>query len=215
MVIETNKSSISETFNQANFARVGKFKKIAKLAIVRALPEIIKKGTLISDNVPNQYQNSTNKSFAYIAYDTVIDGVPITVKLDIKKSPSKNKLWVHSIITEKNSIGLDVSSENGIVTPYRTDAIGGTISQNNENVNSKSLGSEDIRYSDREDFNELKRKLKEEYGVDTAEVLALSDEYLKNYGGVLNKTQFRMQFFDLVHEAVKHNTDSDGNMFGR
>lgn len=215
MVIETNKSSISETFNQANFARLGKFKKIAKLATVRALPEIIKKGTLISDNVPNQYQNSTNKSFAYIAYDTVIDGVPITVKLDIKKSPSKNKLWVHSIVTEKNSTGLDVSSENGRGTPYRTDAIGGTISQNNENVNSKSLGSEDIRYSDREDFNELKRKLKEEYGVDTAEVLALSDEYLKNYGGVLNKTQFRMQFLDIVHEAVKFKNDQDGDVFNR
>ena len=90
-----------------------------------------------------------------------------------------------------------------------------SISQHSENINSKSLESEDIRYSDREDFNELKRKLKEEYGVDTAEELALSDEYLKNYGGVLNKTQFRIPFFDRVHEAVKQNTDSDGNMFGR
>ncbi len=101
MVIETNKSSISETFNEDNYKRLGKFKKIAKLATVRILPEIIKNGKLIADNVPNKYQNSANKTFAYISYDTEIDGVPITVKLDIKKSPAKNKLWVHSIITEK------------------------------------------------------------------------------------------------------------------
>ena len=137
MVIETNKSSISETFNKDNYKHLGRFKKVAKLATIKMLPEIIKNGKLIADNVPNQYQNSINKTFAYISYDTEIDGVPITVKLDIKKSPSKNKLWVHSIITEKNSTGQDVSSKNGIGTPYRTDAIGEIIPQDKEIVKSK------------------------------------------------------------------------------
>lgn len=148
MVIETNKSSISETFNESNYGRLGKFKKLAKLSTVRMLPEIIKNGKLIADNIPNQYQNSANKTFAYIAYDTEADGIPITVKLDIKKSPIKNKMWVHSIITEKNSIGLDVSSKNGIGTPYRTDAIGEIISQDSDSVNT----SEKKLYSDRASY---------------------------------------------------------------
>lgn len=147
MVIETNKSSISETFNKDNYKHLGKFKKVAKLATVRMLPEIIKNGKLIADNVPNQYQNSVNKTFAYISYDTEIDGVPITVKLDIKKSPSKNKLWVHSIITEKNSTGQDVSSKNGIGTPYRTDAIGEIIPQDTEIVNRKFSDREKSSYA--------------------------------------------------------------------
>lgn len=65
------------------------------------LPEIIKNGKLVGDNVPNYHQNSTNKTFAYITHKIELDNIPITVKLDIKKSPQKNKLWVHSIITEK------------------------------------------------------------------------------------------------------------------
>ena len=76
----------------------------------------------------------------------VIDGMPVTVKLDIKKSPSKNKLWVHSIITEKNSIGQDVFSENGIGTSYRTDANGDIITHPDEKVNTLD---ENILLSDR------------------------------------------------------------------
>lgn len=150
MVIKTNKSSIGETFNKGNYKSLGRFKKIAKLATVRQLPEIIKNGRLIGDNVPNKYKNSTNKTYAYIAYDMAIDGIPVTVKLDIKKSPLKNKLWVHSIITEKNSIGQDVFSENGIGTSYRTDANGDIIPHPDEKVNTldeKSLLSDRESYA--------------------------------------------------------------------
>lgn len=101
------------------------------------LPEVIKNGTLISDNVPNQHQNSTNKTFAYIAYDTAVEGIPVVIKLDIKKSPIKNKLWVHSIVTKKNSTGQGVYSKNGTVTPYRTDAIDDSIPQHYNSVNEK------------------------------------------------------------------------------
>lgn len=134
MVIETNKSSIDETFNMSNYAMLGKFKKIAKLATVKLLPEIIKNGVLTSDNVADYHQNASNKKFAYISYDTVVDGVSVTVKLDIKKSPIKNKLWVHSISAEKDSTGLDVSSENGTGTSYRTDAIKDIVAQKDEIV---------------------------------------------------------------------------------
>ena len=53
------------------------------------LPEIIKNGVLVSDNIADHHQKSTTKTFAYISYDTTVDGVPITVKLDIKNRLSK------------------------------------------------------------------------------------------------------------------------------
>ena len=75
--------------------------------------------------------------------------------------------------------------------------------------------NDDIRYSDRDDFYETRRELKEKYGVDTEAVLTMADGYLRNYGGVLNKTQFRKQFLDLTLEAVKFMTDTSGESIGR
>lgn len=75
--------------------------------------------------------------------------------------------------------------------------------------------SDDIRYSDRDNFYDLKRELKEKYGVDTESVLTLADGYLQNYGGVLNKTQFRVQFLDIALEVVKSMQNSDGEILNR
>ncbi len=97
MIIETNKSGIDETFNLKNYARLGKNKKITKLATIRRLPEIIEKGRLVADNVQNQYGNSDNKKFAYIEHTLEVDGKDVTIRLDIKKSPQKNKFWVHRV----------------------------------------------------------------------------------------------------------------------
>ena len=139
MNIEINKSGIDETFSFNNFVRLGKFKKIAKLATIRKLPEIIQNGKVVADNIADKHHNSSNKTFAYIIYNIEIDQIALAVKLDIKKSPIKNKFWVHSIITEKNSTGLDVYSTNGTVTPYRTDAIDDIVSQKTTLVNKSEI----------------------------------------------------------------------------
>ena len=104
MVIETNKSGIDETFAFNNYKRLGKSKKVLKLATIRKLPEIIKNGELLSDNISDSHKNAKNKKFAYIKSTVEIDGREVLVKLDIKKSPQKNKFWVHrvDIIKEAN-----------------------------------------------------------------------------------------------------------------
>lgn len=48
------------------------------------LPEIIKKGKLVADDVRNRYGNGGNKKFAYITHDVEIDGKNVSLKLDIK-----------------------------------------------------------------------------------------------------------------------------------
>ena len=102
MVIETNKSGIKETFNGDNYSNLGKVKKALKLATIRKLPEIIKNGKLVDNDVNNYHNDSSSTKFAYIQSTIDINGNAISVKIDIKKSPQKNKFWVHSVqILEK------------------------------------------------------------------------------------------------------------------
>ncbi|MBQ9760148.1 MAG: hypothetical protein IJW16_02235 [Clostridia bacterium] len=132
LVIEINKSGIDETFSFNNFSRLGRFKKIAKLATIRELPNVIKQGHLIADNVDNKYANAINKKFAYIEYATEIEGERLVVKLAIKKSPQKNKFWVHSIYTTENVSGSPASTSNG--------AEAGHITADNERIISQPIG---------------------------------------------------------------------------
>lgn len=113
MVIETNKSGIDETFDLLNFGRTGISRKIAKLATIRMLPEIIKYGKVEVDNVNYQYGYSKTTRFAYISHEVEIDGVKITLRLDIKKSPQKNKFWVHHVELIENVSNSPTSTETG------------------------------------------------------------------------------------------------------
>ena len=134
MVIETNKSSIEETFNEENYKRRGRFIKIAKLATIRRIPEIIENGVLVEDDVTNSHKNAKNKKFAYIVYEIEVEGNPVTVKLSIKKSPEKNKLWVHSIYAEKNISGIGEEPQNGEAAPFVTADSGDSIPHESDSV---------------------------------------------------------------------------------
>ncbi len=139
MEIETNKSGIYETFDRDNYGIRGRNIKFIKLATVRQLPEIIKNGTLIEDNVLNSHNNSSNVSFSYIEHEIDVDGTPVTIKVSVKKTPQKNKLWVHSVYTEKIS-GPDAISKNGNEAPYQT-ADGSSVTYPGEKVNTKNKNS--------------------------------------------------------------------------
>ncbi len=133
MIIETNKSGIDETFNLHNYARIGRWKKLAKLAIVRRIPEIIQNGHMVKPNEKNMYGGpENNKRFAYIEHTLEVDGKYITVQLDIKKSPQKNKFWVHKIIDIKNVSDFPASTKNGTEAGQKTTADKKIISQKND-----------------------------------------------------------------------------------
>jgi len=148
MLIETNKSGIDETFNLKNYAHLGMQKKIAKLSTVRMLPEIIKNGKLISDNVENQYGNGNNKKFAYITYNVEIDGNKVALKLDVKKSPQKNKFRVHHIGIIERANDFPASIDNDTEAGQTTIGNGTIITHPAEKVNPLSENSKKY-FSDR------------------------------------------------------------------
>ncbi len=138
MVIEINKSGIDETFDNENYARVGKDVKITKLATIRRVPEIIKNGKVILDDIPNQYNpNDPNKRFAYIEHTLSVDGKEVTLRLDIKKSPQKNKFWVHRVLEIENASNLPASTIKDTEAGYAKADIGNNVSQPEQFVKKK------------------------------------------------------------------------------
>ncbi len=136
MPVEINKKSIHETFNLDNFTKIGKIKKYLKLIALDIVPEAISHGEIIADNVPNKHNVNKRTKFAYISYNTKIESLPVELRLAVKKSESKNKLWVHSVYIKKDTSGQDVISENGHGTSYRTAGISNIKPQKSEKVNS-------------------------------------------------------------------------------
>ena len=136
MVIETNKSGIDETFDKANYERVGRWKKFAKLATIRRIPEVIRYGHMVTHNAQNMHGGpARNKSFAYIEHTIEEDGKSITLQLDIKKSPQKNKFWVHKVLriekvsdspastTSGTEAGQKITADNGGIITHPSDSV--------------------------------------------------------------------------------------------
>lgn len=155
MVIETNKSGIDETFCRENYAVLGRFKKILKLATIRELPNAIKYGRLIEDEVRNEHGKNRGTKYAYFRYDTRIDGVDVTLKITVRKSLQKNKFWVHSLETIKNVSGTPADTNKGIKTGLLLADTENNVSQNNPTVK-KNISDDTDSYSIPSDTDYLK-----------------------------------------------------------
>ena len=190
MVIETNKSGIDETFSEKNYKYLSKRKKNIKLATIRMLPEIIANGTVIADDVPNNYNVSDiNKRYAYIEHTCTVGGEEVVIKIDIKKSPQKNKFWVHRVLEKENVSSLPASTYKGTEAGYTTADIKKSIAHPEGNV--KELFSEkgDSVY---DTMGETERIIKENEKL-RADVERLRErmklERTVTHGNVLNNNQ--------------------------
>lgn len=134
MAVETNKSGIDETFCLKNYGWLGRFKKIVKLATIRELPNAIKYGKLIDDDVRNEHGENRGTKYAYITYDTQVDGIDITIKLTVRKSQQKNKFWVHSFEAIRNASGYPADTNDGVKTGYKTADTGDSVPQDSDSV---------------------------------------------------------------------------------
>jgi len=120
-----------------------------KLATIRHLPEIIENGELYEDNVSDEHKNSPNKKFAYIQSEIDIDGKQVLVKIDIKKSPRKNKFWVHRVdikdeANDSPTITNKVMRQGDNIVDFEDN-----LPQSSANVNIQSLQG-DEQFQDRD-----------------------------------------------------------------
>ncbi len=148
MVIVINKKGIKETFNNKNYFNYSRNLKLAKLASIRKIPELIENGKLILDDEKNHHRNNSSIKYAYIVCETKINGKNANIKITVRKSPQNNKFWVHHIYiekgTERTSAGTSKSSKTAFI-PFGATS---SISQSENNVNTKNdESSNDIKYS--------------------------------------------------------------------
>ena len=135
MQVEINKKGIKETFNFDNYGKFSREYRGLKLATVRMLPQIIENGKLISDNVDNYHNEESSVKFAYIESDIQVDGQSVTVKIDIKKSPQKNKFWVHSVDIKEKVDGIPANDSTSLERGYSPTNSAKSISYTEDNVN--------------------------------------------------------------------------------
>lgn len=100
MVVFITAKGIKETLGSGKrFQSLPRRLKELKIATVRSLPEIIRKGKLIEDEVENVHGD--NSKFAYFITTVRINDSNFDVKVSVRKSLQTNKFWIHNVIIEK------------------------------------------------------------------------------------------------------------------
>lgn len=129
MEIETNKSGINETFSYKNFVVNSNETKIIKLATITSLPSIIQKGKIIENDVPHAKNTNSSATYAYLLGSVYIDNIPIDVKVTVRKSPRKNKFWVHHIYIKNDTAVASGEYENRESPALQTNGVNESVSQ--------------------------------------------------------------------------------------
>lgn len=110
MLVRITTKGIKETLGAGKrFQSLPKVLKELKIATLRYLPEIIKQGSILEDNVENKHKTE-EYMFAYIMSNVVIDNEEYKVRISIKKKVASNLFWIHHIdYMKKDFVLLDPS----------------------------------------------------------------------------------------------------------
>ena len=210
MVIVINKKGIKETFNNKNYFNYSRNLKLAKLASIQKIPELIENGKLILDDEKNYHRNNSSIKYAYIVCETKINGKNANIKITVRKSPQNNKFWVHHIYiekgTERTSAGTSKSSKTAFIPFGATNS----ISQSENNVNTKNdESSNDIKYSmgglkaETADKSALEKAMELEKDGTDSEKIRKETGWFKGYDG-----KWR---FEIDNSELEFKTDIEKN----
>jgi len=110
MLITITAKGIKETLGAGKrFQALPKVLKELKIATLKYLPEIIKHGSILEDNVENTHKKE-DYMFAYIMSNVIIDNEEFRVRISVKKKVASNLFWIHHIdYMKKDFVLLDPS----------------------------------------------------------------------------------------------------------
>ena len=112
MIVEITKDGTRETFGPGmRFEKLPSDLKRLKLATVRSLPEIIKTADVVELNAINHHSKRSSVGYAYLESTVSVDGKEYNVTVTVRRSPQKNKFWIHEIRAEKKEQGLSSSED--------------------------------------------------------------------------------------------------------
>lgn len=100
MSVEITAKGIKETLGSGKrFQSLPRNLKELKVATIHALPDIIREGKLIEDEVENIHGD--NARYAYFLTEVQVDEEVMFVKVNVRKNIQSNKFWIHNIIIQK------------------------------------------------------------------------------------------------------------------
>ncbi len=127
MQIRINPRGIKETLsNGKRFQTLPRELKKLKIATIEKLPEIIKKSSLLDDNVENTHGNT--QQYAYFVTDMMINGENVQVKIDVRKTIETNKFWMHNVKI--------IKKDSELLSPATTQVLNETQNLSDKNVTS-------------------------------------------------------------------------------
>ncbi|MBQ8165439.1 MAG: hypothetical protein IJZ96_00220 [Lachnospiraceae bacterium] len=97
MLVKITPKGVRETLGSGNrFKILPKVFKTYKVATLKYLPELIRTGNVIEEDVVNSHDEN-GYHYAYIGNMIIIDGVKYGVRIAIRKKVSTNHFWIHNI----------------------------------------------------------------------------------------------------------------------
>lgn len=140
MEIEIGRGGINETFGPGSrFKNLPRRLKELKVATIRHLPEIIEDGVLTADDQPNEHNPGSGLRYAYIRCDIEVDGDPMTVSVDIRKSRQKNKFWIHEVRVSRKNPDLSADAANAGKASSEGGVYNGSVADDGETVKHYSV----------------------------------------------------------------------------
>ncbi len=189
IVVEITAKGIRETLSSGKryYTLPRKFK-IAKIASIRSLPELIKYAEIVKTETDNK--NRKGVSFVVLEHPLTIDDEDYNVEMKIRKTPQGNKFYIHQLQLKKTYSAVETDTNNSCSRSLNSlNMSKNNVSQNETIVNTNPTDNVDIRYSRKEsidvdDFSE------EDYNypkLGGAEYDHLKSEILTNFPRIKNK----------------------------
>ncbi len=150
MVVEITKDGIKETLGPGKrYQSLPRLFKKLKLTTLRDLPIIIANSKILEDNVSDIHNENSNLKYTYLENKVLVNDVEYNVTIAIRKSPQKNKFWVHEIRINKKEQSLSPSSDNLKQESMEFSVHNDNVSQNSDDVKDNKL------YQARPDFADI------------------------------------------------------------
>ncbi len=188
IVVSITKNGIRETLStEKRYAKLPRKIKVAKIAVIDSLPDMIRYAEVVNDNEKN-YHSKEGSSFLVLNHPAIVDGENYNVEIKIKKTPVENKFYIHNMTLQNKNETVALNAKDKKSRGYINDELSRTdnIANNTSNVNNNETKfSLDVdRFS-----NDLRNAQLWQY--DGYEHFSKAKELYQQYqSGIANKNNF-------------------------
>ena len=137
IVVSITKNGIRETLStEKRYFSLPRKIKTAKIAVIDSLPDMIRYAEVVNENEKN-YHSKEGSQFLVLSHPAIVDGENYNVEIKIKKTPFKNKFYIHNMNLQNKNETVALNTKDKISRGYNNNELSRTdnIANNASNVN--------------------------------------------------------------------------------